>query len=76
MKIGRMARGKKYDSIVKLDSMAVSIEGMRRSRSHAYACRIKAKKTTAMEKPTICTNITPDFSTIASEQRERERERE
>lgn len=57
-KMGRMARGKKCDSRVKLDSTAVSIDGIRRSRSHEYACRIRAKKITAIEKPTICINNT------------------
>ena len=55
-KMGRMARGKKCDISVKLDSTAVSIDGIRRSRSHEHACRIRAKKTTAIEKPTICIN--------------------
>jgi len=56
MKMGRMAKGNKCDISVKFDSKAVSIDGILRSRSHEYACRIRAKKTTAIEKPTICMN--------------------
>jgi len=55
-KIGRTASGKKCDIIVKLDSTAVSIDGIRRLLSQEYACCIRAKKTTAIEKPTICMN--------------------
>jgi hypothetical protein len=53
-KMGTKPRSKNGHGILKLDSTATSIEGMGRSRSHACACRIRAKKITAMEKPTIC----------------------
>lgn len=58
-KIGTMARRKNGNGILKLDSTAVSIEGTGRSRSQACACRIRAKKITAMEKPIICMNTVP-----------------
>ena len=58
-KIGTMARRKNGNGSLKLVSTAVTIDGMGRSRSQARACRIKAKKITAMEKPTICMNIIP-----------------
>jgi len=59
MKIGTMARRKNVNGILKLDSTATSIEGTGRSRSQACACRIRAKKITAMEKPIICMNTVP-----------------
>ena len=52
-KMGRMARGNKCDKSVKLDCRAVNIVGIRRPASHKHACRIRAKKITAIEKPTI-----------------------
>lgn len=55
-KIGTTARRKNGNGILKFDSMAVSTEGMGRSKFEARACRIIAKKITATEKPIICMN--------------------
>ena len=56
MKRGVITRNKNGNGNLKLDSTADNIEGIGESSSHACACRIKAKKTTAMEKPAICIN--------------------
>lgn len=52
--MGRTAKSKNGNGICKLDSTADSIEGIGKSRSHAYACRMRAKNITATDKPAIC----------------------
>lgn len=54
-KIGSTAKLRKGNGIRKFDSIAERSEGIGRSSSHCRACRIKAKKTTAIAKPVICT---------------------
>ena len=53
-KIGSMPRTKNGNRILKFISTAESKEGMGISSSHAYACCIRAKKTTAIARPVIC----------------------
>lgn len=53
--MGKIAWSRKGTGILKLDSRAVSMEGIGRSSSQERACLIRAKKVAAMEKPIICT---------------------
>lgn len=52
--MGTRAREINGNGSLKFDSMAERSEGMGRSSSQAFACLIKAKKITAIEKPMIC----------------------
>lgn len=48
--MGTATKGQNGNGILKLDSTAFSIEGI----GLACACRIRAKNTTATQKPAIC----------------------
>lgn len=57
--MGNTAKMKNGIGILRFDSTAESIDGTRRSNSHACACRIKAKKATAIVRPIICMMAIP-----------------
>lgn len=52
--MGITARNKNGAGIIKFDSTADSNDGIGRSTSQLRACRIRAKNTTATERPLIC----------------------